>query len=270
MRMPSTKKMGLGIPVAISCLVTFGVGLGVVQKTERQVDARQTRFSNEIPTTRSLAAEFKIESVLGNRKEGYQVTLRNDYNKGVVAFDIGQGSATGDRAVMIRELLYQDQVIAPGATWVEYQPYDPDMEKLGLTVFGVVFDDGTGAGLPDSIRQIKHLRLGRKLQLERLRPILKRALELTDSNPLLAIETLESEVLALPIESELSPDVRSELYMQKQILLREVQGMKDRQEQRRGDRISILQEGRELRKELSKLDQDAEQLSARLTKNAVE
>jgi hypothetical protein len=87
---------------------------------------------------------------------------------------------------------------------------------------------------------------------------------------LLAIETLESEVLALPIESELSPDVRSELYMQKQILLREVQGMKDRQEQRRRDRISILEERRELSKELSKLDQDAEQLSARLTKNAIE
>lgn len=237
------------------------VGIGMINKYPRKGGTARSQASKieTLPALRSLARGFPITNIVGSRKDGYQVTMRNDYDKGVVAFELGVGYGR-----MTRDLLELNKSIAPGAYHTEFQGYEEKMDTQPLTLFGVVLEDGSGDGLPDTIKAIKDLRLGAKMQLAQFTPILERALESRRAGSPEGLDALMSQTNALPNDAVegLPFCVKFGFHNEQQRLLSELRQIKGMQ----GDGVSIQQETEDhIVRHLLKLKADNEARNTRLT-----
>jgi hypothetical protein len=207
--------------VIISFLVFVIIGL--VTNTSLRISAQYNQSIERLPSVRSLAPGFRPVSINGSRQEGYEIVFKNEYDKGIKAFDIGY-LHNGVMSSMIRDLIYEDKIIAPGTNWTERRPYDPAWEKSSLTILSVVFNDGESKGRPESVKVIKGKRLGTKMQMANFSPMLERALQSLDNNLPAALDKLESEASSLPFDQEelLPPYVASSLYYEREYLLRRI------------------------------------------------
>jgi hypothetical protein len=212
--------------------------------------------SETLPALRSRAHGFPITKIVGNRQEGYQVTLRNNYDKSIAAFQLGAG-----RGRMTRDLLQQGKTIEPGAFHTEYYGYEEVLDKEPLTLFGAVFEDGSGAGQRDAVKAIKDMRLGAKMQLAQFTPILESALKSVKAGSLEVLDTLLSKTSALPSDAVdgLPPYVKFGFHNEKQRLLSEIQHIKSMQ----GDSGSLQTEDH-IVKHLLKFKADTEAKNMRL------
>jgi hypothetical protein len=176
-----------------------------------------------IPMRQSLARGFPITNIVGTREQGYQVTLRNDYDKSIVAFELGAG-----RGRMTRDLIHKNETIKPGASHTEYYGYEPVLDTKPLTLFGVVFEDGSGAGESDSVKAIKDMRLGAKMRLAQFAPILEGALESAKAGSPRVLDRLLSKTNALTADAVdgLPSNVKFGFHNEKQRLLSEIQQIK--------------------------------------------
>lgn len=236
-------------------------------RTTRQQSASQARNGAQLellPAHQSLASGFTVTSIVGSQGEGYQVTLKNEYSQSVVAFDLGVG-----RGRMTRDLIYQDEGIRPGTTWTEYHAYEPDMATQPLTVFGVVFEDGGGDGRPQSVKAIKDMRLGTKMQLTQFAPILERAIKLARTGARKPLDTLQSETDSLQVDPAhaLPPHVRFGLHNEKQRLLAMIRELRVRNE----NSVSVQQTRQSpLEQQLMGLTQDNERRKDRLANRLIQ
>lgn len=210
--------------------------------------------------TITLAPGFKFIKVTGSREAGFQLELRNGYDKAITAFDMGF-IKEGVISAMTRELIYNNKVVAPGETWTEWHLYEPSMDTAALTVFAVVFEDGDSDGRRQSVKAIKDMRLGHRLQMGRFEPMLKAALDSPDSELLDALNKLEDEISSLSVKEDasLSEYVKSALHSEKFRLLRRIRDVKNRG-----------LEGIPLRQELNRFKQDNAERTAKLTRSAVQ
>lgn len=208
-------------------LVIALIGINKYLRKSGAPHAQAASQSETLPALRSRAHGFPITKIVGNRQEGYQVTLRNNYDKNVAAFQLGVG-----RGRMTRDLLEQGKTIGPGAFHTEYYDYEEDLDKEPLTLFGVVFEDGSGAGQRDAVKAIKDMRLGAKMQLAQFTPILERALKSVKADSSKGLDTLLSKTDALPSDAVegLPFYVKFGFHNEKQRLLSEIQHIKSEQE----------------------------------------
>jgi len=167
---------------------------------------------------------LKIVSVAGSKQAGYQITLKNEHSKGIKAFQMGI-----ERSRITKDFIYEATVISPGDTWTEYCPYQPSLEKNNFVVFAIVFEDGTADGTPESVKAIKDIRQGERMQMLRSRPLVEDALQSVDSELLVALDKLESQVASLSVDEEESlPNyVAFGLNREKQRLLRSIGEIKN-------------------------------------------
>ena len=230
------------------------------QRTQRASTEAKSQ-SEKIPATQSLASGFSINNITGNQNNGYQVTLTNGYRQSVVAFQIGVG-----RGRMTRDFLLQDGGIPPGSSHIEYHAYEPDMATKPLTLFGVVFEDGSGDGDPRAVMAIKDMRLGNKIELTQCAPVLEEALKLARGGSSRILDTLESRINSLPIGpvEGLSSYVKFGAHNEKQRLVSEIRRMRESgiwAEQR---------EGNHLEKELLHLKLANERRASKLARQLVQ
>lgn len=238
--------------------VIAGIGL-ITEYSRKPSHAKAAPQDEPMPALQSRARGFPITNIVGNREEGYQVTFRNDYDKSVVAFQLGAG-----RGRMTRDLLQHDKTIGPGTSHTEYYGYEGVLDREPLTLFGVVFEDGTGAGQRDAVKEIKDMRLGAKMRLAQFAPILERTLKSLGADSANVLDTLWSKTNDLPSDAVegLPPSVQFGFHNEKHRLLSNLRHIKSEQE----GSVSLQQKTEDhIVTHLLKLKADTEARNTRLT-----
>jgi hypothetical protein len=84
------------------------------------------------------------------------------------------------------DLTHNDNQIAPGSSYnyrvfaASLEPSDSNEKPLNLTILDVVFEDGTGDGDQSAIADIQNRRLGERIALTGILPLLAQALASQD------------------------------------------------------------------------------------------
>ncbi|MCI0490096.1 MAG: hypothetical protein L0229_26180 [Blastocatellia bacterium] len=244
--------------IALSCVLL--IGISVVKIVSLQEPAQAKPVVEKLPDTLSLAPGFKFIDIKGSRSEGYQVVLKNEYDKSITAFEIGVDIDVA-QSKMTRDLIHDKRhnSIPPGTTWTEFHPHTLYMDTKPLTIFGVIFEDGDGDGQTKTIKNIKEIRLGQKMQLKRFRPKLLNILQEPDWQLTEALDRLELEVSSLPASSSkgIPHNVAVGLLMEKIVLQDEIRRIKH----------AAREHSSSLREELIKFKETNELKAAGFTEN---
>lgn len=148
--------------------------------------------------TRSLTAESVQDSGESQGKSRFAVTVRNGYDKPIAAYSIRVKDRSMDEdeiSVVETSGLVDDWALAPHSTdttWV----YASSEGNVVLTVYAVMFEDGTGDGDAGDLTRLQEVRAGVKLAYQRIAPILRRAANRV--GPTLEVsESLDGEVASI-------------------------------------------------------------------------
>lgn len=150
--------------VAVLACTTLVVN--VLSKMQQQSNIRVTN------KTRAISAEGTDASF-----NDIHLKLRNDYSKDITAFVVSIGNFSYKEEFIYSET---DKTLAPGASYGIDIPLPSSLkgrQDQELTIQAVVFADKTNDGDQKVISEIEEERLGEKVQIQRILPILKRALE---------------------------------------------------------------------------------------------
>lgn len=148
--------------------------------TSSAVLSRRPHQSDSLTITNNTQA-FSVLSPIRDG-EYVQLTFRNDYAQTINAFTLSGGAHSGVQV----DLAHNDNAILPGATYqykvlaASLEPSGSNEKALNLTVLDVVFEDGTGDGDAEAIADIQNRRLGEKIALTQIVPLVEQALSLRD------------------------------------------------------------------------------------------
>ncbi|GEM_PF-1085304 len=140
----------------VPVVILVGVAIGTVASQGTSQDQpRQIKI-----TVKNIAERFSVLD-LKHQRSRVQITLRNDYSKPITAFAIGKG----DSHIKV-DIAGTGEVIAPGSTRVEEVTLPPaivtanrpDSREYVLSILAVVFDDETGDGNTDVVKEILNSR----------------------------------------------------------------------------------------------------------------
>src|SRR5215471_5767179 len=171
---------------ALACAALVGAaGFRQARREEQQAELRRGRQQaaeqallraweslniSNIPF-KSKAPDFHLVSIERTpHGAALLLTMRNDYAKGITAYNIATGSPSRSVDSLLHDALTaaNDFTIAPGSTSEVIVDFnDPDLEINGITLGAVAFDDGSFEGETASIREIRQFRQGQLIQLER-------------------------------------------------------------------------------------------------------
>jgi hypothetical protein len=198
-------------------------------RSSRQETAVQPQIDNK-----TLA--FQVVNLTQQASE-YVLSIKNISNKNVNGYSLASGGYSKDS-----DLTIGDQVISPGEIAEVIIPKDAsDTGPQIIRILAVFFEDHTDEGEPSAVKRIKDRRLGKKLQLKRILPLIKAALDTADSNPAAALASLKTKVASLSEEPEtvMSRDVRTGLRSAKQDLLTELEKIN---EANLREKLTLIQE----------------------------
>lgn len=110
-----------------------------------------------------------------------RISLKNGYNKSITAYVVSVGNDFNYK----EEFIYSevDSSIAPGIVYEQVIPIpssQTNKSDLDVGVLAVLLEDKTSDGDQEAIAEIEEERLGEKIQLTRVLPVLKGLLELAD------------------------------------------------------------------------------------------
>jgi hypothetical protein len=116
-------------------------------------------------------------TIISKEREGdfINLKLRNDYQKVVTAYVISIAKMT-THTETLTGADYND-VFLPGAIREQKYFLQPDVDKLGIGIHAVVFEDGTADGIQHFVNNIREYRSGMKIQREYSLALLKGILE---------------------------------------------------------------------------------------------
>jgi hypothetical protein len=115
-----------------------------------------------------------VDSTITN--EMVYMTFRNDSQKTITAIVVGTSGST-----VSTEFLNTPEVIASGETFVTQFGLPNNTTKV-VYFLAAVYDDGTGEGIPEYVKQTQDTRAGKQAQLERILPIFEDSLAAQSSN----------------------------------------------------------------------------------------
>jgi len=178
----------LSITGIVICMAMIGVGMSPSGTTPRASQDDNLTINNKTQAFHIISAVRDGEYV--------QLTFRNDYPQAINAFTLSGGAHSGVQV----DFTHNDNRIAPGATY-NYRVYAASLEPSGsnekplnLTVLDVVFEDGTGDGDATAIADIQNRRVGERIALTRIVPLLVQALNSRDSETMDGIERLKERI----------------------------------------------------------------------------
>ena len=171
---------------------------------------------------KTRAFEIVNIEMLGDA-EVLRMTLRNGYDKSVTGFQVNIGAVRSQPELSATG--HDTDFIPPGGTYTRLYGTQIGLDKLGITVLCVVFEDGSSDGEPKYVEEIKEYRLGIRMARERVLPLLRDAMNLPDQERL---DKLESWITALPgfPEEGLSLSVKLGLQGEDHRMLREIGTLK--------------------------------------------
>lgn len=179
----------LSIIGILICMAMIGVGM-----SSRSTTARRPSQKDNL-TINNKTQAFKIVSAVRDG-EDIHLTFRNDYSQGINAFTLSGSASSGVQV----DLSHNDNLIAPGATYqyrvaaASLEPSGSSEKPLNLTVLDVVFEDGTGDGDAAAVADIQNRRLGERIALTRIVPLLAQALDSQDTQTTDGLEKLQERI----------------------------------------------------------------------------
>lgn len=155
---------------------------GLIKPIERIEDLR---IINKTSAFRVLAIKKISDNV-------FEITYKNEYSKTITGFEV----SIGGMRVQTELILGGDehQFIPPGNTSQEAYPAQEGLDRNGIQILAVVFDDGSSDGDIRYIKEITDYRLGMKTERQRVLPLLERVISSNTQNISMALEELETEV----------------------------------------------------------------------------
>jgi hypothetical protein len=194
------KSLYILTPLILMCLALLGVSAwssNTVQQGREAFDGsyRERQEATDLKVqnrTRGLTI-IRLEKNI-ERKE-LLVVLRNDYPKIVTAYNVSVGEGT----IQTECLAGEDSrgVLAPGEERTEIYPLQTGLDRLGIRILAVVFDDNTSDGDPEYFLEIQQSRSGRKMQREHQLRLLRKVLKMPDDEMPIALARLEEEISPL-------------------------------------------------------------------------
>lgn len=153
--------------------------------------------------------DIKIESkcarltILGAEveKANYRinVTVRNDYDKPIVAYKFTSGSVESGLEYL---LLPEPKVLQPGETRLEHCLFQPDIERYGIKFHAVRFEDGSIDGDLQYGLELQEYRQGNQLQRQHILRQLDKVLAMPDAALLAELEAVATALAPLSEEKE--------------------------------------------------------------------
>ena len=153
--------------VAIATIMIIASPKQISSNTDR------LRLENK---TRSLMIESVKNLGEGQGRSRFSLTLRNGYDKPIIAYSIRVEDSSTDKdtiSAVERGGLVDDWSLPPNATDTSHVTASEG--DVVLTIFAVMFEDGTGDGDVNDLTRLQETRAGVKLAYQRITPILRRA-----------------------------------------------------------------------------------------------
>jgi hypothetical protein len=175
---------------------------------------------------RNKAEGLKVVSVEQTESE-ILLLMKNDYSKSINALTISIGDLTVNN-----DYVYSGKAIAPGSQYtfrIPKQPAVPGQSaQPAINILAVVFDDRTGDGEDRYVSKVLNSRLGEKIQLSRILPLLQKALKSSDADLPNAVDELVYQVSTLSESSDgqLSSDTQDASRGRKEFVLKNIQAIK--------------------------------------------
>jgi len=124
----------------------------------------------------------------------YLISLKNISSKNVVAYTI----STGGGGVITSSEGRGDPVIAAGATTRQTHLYGPNVERDGITITNVIFDDGSFEGDPNVAARFLARAEGVRIQAPHVLLKIEQTLAVDSSELPSAFDKLEAELWVIP------------------------------------------------------------------------
>jgi hypothetical protein len=183
------------------CTIVVGVGAWsstspFQQKKDASLEEiRENLGIDKIPVKNNTRA-FDVVSIEKTGMGDLQLVFRNGYEKKITGFQVTVGGAR----IQTELILGGDEreFIIPGATYQKIYMAQEGLDRHGITIRAVVFEDGSADGEPKFIEEIKDYRLGLKIERQRVLELLQGILALPDADMSVALEELEAKIPSLP------------------------------------------------------------------------
>jgi hypothetical protein len=188
-------------PVLLLTIILTFIGFAVIPSRKiLSSDSLNNKKPNQQQAINSLKVNNKagrLEVVSVERKgQSIRLQFKNNYSKTINAYVLSPGGYQ-----VIYELEDKD-FIPPGGTHERSINVQRGQIEDRINIMAVVFDDKTGDGDSAAIKEIKDLRLGRKIQLNRIIPYLDSILKSTDATLSQSLQNVRIKINNLPIGSE--------------------------------------------------------------------
>lgn len=176
----------LNAVIVVCCITLLVVSTRVsarkhqVNDIQQQLEALKRSFKIEDLRVTNKTSGFAIAGLEKTPERNIRIRLRNDYKKKITAYQISIGSTTTLVETMLNNL---EAGVDPGeiVDLEEAINVDPDLSTKGLIIRAVVFDDGSGDGEPESIKEIDDYRQGEMMQMKQTTNRLNQSAEASDS-----------------------------------------------------------------------------------------
>jgi hypothetical protein len=177
------------------------VTVAVVWATQGSPAADRVRVENKTSSLAVVSVEdMGAVGAEPQKMSRFVVTVRNNSGKPVMAYSVRveDGSTEKDSISAVeRGGLTDDWSLPPNGTDV-VRVSAASEGKVVLTLYAVMFEDGTGDGDRNDLRRLHEVRAGVKLAYQRLVPILRRAArEDGAATPDAALQALEEELASV-------------------------------------------------------------------------
>jgi hypothetical protein len=236
--------------VATSCLLVAGVWS---VNASRFPKAKPIQAQKRI-TLRNETVSLEITKAELDGKQ-VRVAVKNVSNKNIDWFRLSLGASSSIEA----DFAFADKsALAPGEIYEDLYPFDSASDEVRLTVLSVMFEDKTSDGNLHYAQLLKDKRAGQKVELNRLLPLLQRAINAPDHNQAANLmRNLETELIAIQqVKDESVPEAKwiGFLNARDRVLneLRRIQALRDEDN------------GRDIRKDLKLMKEHYEKITARM------
>lgn len=208
---------------------------------------------NSIKVTNRTSAFNIIQK--GKAPEGHiRLTMRNDYNKSITAYvaSIGSNWITADSLLSMH-----DESIKPGEStdvllsigseskdeWISIY-LDPELERKGIEIHAVIFEDGAADGQVESIKEIESYRIGDRMEMERFNSLLNDDPTASTAILLSKLSEIQTGVSSFSesTEKDLPDRVKTGIRSTRQRMFHLIKELDDKNESKVKAKLNILKE----------------------------
>ncbi|MEK6410526.1 MAG: hypothetical protein AABN34_26680 [Acidobacteriota bacterium] len=190
---------------------------------------------------------FRVVEIKKISDSLFELTYKNNYSKSITGFEV----ATGGMRIQTELILGGDehQFISPGNTFQKAYAAQEGLDRDGIQILAVVFDDGSSDGDIRYIKEITDYRLGMKTERQRVLALLEQVINSKTQSISMALEALEAQVSStIPSTQQNSrlDNVGLGIRNERRRMLDEIRMLKDKHQHAQLDEGEALQLKEEL------------------------